>query len=317
MISIAMATYNGERFIVDQINSIISQSITDWELIICDDCSTDGTINILNTYEEKDSRIKVFRNEQNLGYARNFEKAISLCVGDYIALADQDDIWLPNHLKVLIENIGDYCISWACAKKMDAEGNISQNFVWNPGIFKKQISDYLLYHYIIKGNSFAGNSMLINKELINLSKSFSVPKGFAHDEWLLFLSCFNKGICWDNKEIITYRRCHDFNVTGIPLKQKGKLKLVINFFCESNKRRIAIVNRLKVLKEYLKKQENDLSRTITKELEVIINGAYSINPCAKILGMLLYKKRYLHIYFYETTLVKKIIRLFSYLFGIL
>ncbi|MGN0728895.1 glycosyltransferase [Treponema sp.] len=105
-VSIALATYNGEKYLREQLNSILSQSIQDFELIACDDCSTDSTLQILNEYVEKDIRIKVFANEKNLGFKKNFEKAILLCSGDYIALSDQDDIWTEKHLQVLLENIG-------------------------------------------------------------------------------------------------------------------------------------------------------------------------------------------------------------------
>ena len=91
MISIAMATYNGAKYLREQIDSILAQTIQDFELVVCDDCSSDDTWDILKQYSDADKRIKVFRNESNMGFKRNFEKAMSLCGGDYIALSDQDD----------------------------------------------------------------------------------------------------------------------------------------------------------------------------------------------------------------------------------
>lgn len=76
-----MTTYNGEKYLCEQLDSILSQTYKDFELIICDDCSKDKTSEILNKYEQKDSRIKVFINKQTLGFKKNFEKAISLCRG--------------------------------------------------------------------------------------------------------------------------------------------------------------------------------------------------------------------------------------------
>ena len=107
MISIAMATYNGEKYLREQIDSILNQTIQDFELIVCDDCSTDTTWNILQDYQSQDRRIKCYRNEENLGFKKNFEKAIGLCTGEYIALSDQDDIWLPEHLEKLVNIIGN------------------------------------------------------------------------------------------------------------------------------------------------------------------------------------------------------------------
>ena len=108
MISIALASYNGENYIREQLDSILLQSISDFELIICDDCSTDNTYQILEEYKARDSRIHIYRNEQNLGFKKNFEKAISLCKGEYIALSDQDDIWLVDHLKILLDKINNH-----------------------------------------------------------------------------------------------------------------------------------------------------------------------------------------------------------------
>ena len=80
MIGIAMTTYNGERFLREQIDSILNQTYTDFELIICDDVSSDSTVDILNEYAQKDSRIHIIQNEKNLGFLKNFEKAIRICL---------------------------------------------------------------------------------------------------------------------------------------------------------------------------------------------------------------------------------------------
>lgn len=93
-----MPTYNGGKFLREQLDSIYTQTLLPDEVIVVDDCSTDDTIKILEEYKVKYG-LKFFRNEKNLGYNKNFEKAITLCSGDYIALADQDDIWLPTKIE--------------------------------------------------------------------------------------------------------------------------------------------------------------------------------------------------------------------------
>ena len=108
MIGIAMTTYNGEKYLKEQIDSILNQTVSDFELIVCDDVSSDSTMDILNGYAAKDSRVHVFRNEENLGFLKNFEKAIRICLdrgAEYVALADQDDIWTENHLEVLADTM--------------------------------------------------------------------------------------------------------------------------------------------------------------------------------------------------------------------
>ena len=79
MISIALASYNGEKYIREQIDSILTQTIQDFELIVCDDCSTDDTLVILHEYEKKDSRIHVYENDRNLGFKKILRK-LFLCV---------------------------------------------------------------------------------------------------------------------------------------------------------------------------------------------------------------------------------------------
>ena len=93
-VSIAMATFNGERFVREQLESILAQSVSDFELVISDDTSTDGTWEILQEYSEKDNRIRIYRNNLNLGFKRNFEQAIRLCQADFIALSDQRRLYI-------------------------------------------------------------------------------------------------------------------------------------------------------------------------------------------------------------------------------
>jgi glycosyltransferase involved in cell wall biosynthesis len=105
MISICIATYNGEKYIKQQIDSILEQiSLTD-EIIICDDTSTDETVLIIKDYH--DSRIKVYKNELRMGHVRNFEKALYLTTGEYIFLSDQDDIWLPGRVVEMMKFLGE------------------------------------------------------------------------------------------------------------------------------------------------------------------------------------------------------------------
>ena len=93
LVSIALCTFNGVEFLKKQLDTIINQDYKNLEIIICDDLSKDGTKNILDKYSLEDNRIKLFYNNENLGYIKNFEKAIKNCSGEYIFLSDQDDIW--------------------------------------------------------------------------------------------------------------------------------------------------------------------------------------------------------------------------------
>src|SRR5207244_12381537 len=98
-ISVAMCTFNGSRFVAEQLTSIAAQTRPPDELIICDDCSSDETPKLVEAFIRTATfPVQLQVNEQNLGLTRNFERAIGLCKGDFIALSDQDDVWLPEKL---------------------------------------------------------------------------------------------------------------------------------------------------------------------------------------------------------------------------
>lgn len=107
MISIALPTYNGEKYIREQLDSIYNQTLVPDEVVVVDDCSTDNTVNILEEYSQRYG-LKYFVNDSNIGYNKNFEKAIRLCAGDYIALSDQDDVWFPTKIQVSYDAISKF-----------------------------------------------------------------------------------------------------------------------------------------------------------------------------------------------------------------
>lgn len=99
-ISIAMATFNGAKYLIEQLNSFKHQTRLPEELVICDDCSTDATIQILEDFSrDVNFTVKIYRNSEQLGFIKNFSKAISLCSGDLIFLSDQDDFWFPQKIQ--------------------------------------------------------------------------------------------------------------------------------------------------------------------------------------------------------------------------
>ena len=211
-VSIALATYNGEKFIREQLDSILNQSIQDFELIACDDCSTDSTLQILNEYVEKNTRIKVFANEKNLGFKKNFEKAISLCSGDYIALSDQDDIWTENHLQVLLDNIGNNDLvganAFLCDEKAKSKG-VDLLACSKIDFLPNSKDDW--FFFLLHSNIFQGAACMFKKTLIQ--KSIPIPKNVKfHDYWLALVAAAGNGVCYKNECILYYRQ-HEKNVT--------------------------------------------------------------------------------------------------------
>ena len=216
MISIAMATYNGEKYLAEQLDSILTQTVQDFELIVCDDCSSDATVEILNRYAEEDKRIKVFVNDENLGFKKNFEKAIRLCSGEYIALSDQDDVWLPEHLEKLLNLIGDADIACGNADLVNANGyRIRQRLSENGHLFCLYEKDLLLYRIICLYDPFQGASMLIRSGFLKNTGILPIPKGVLyHDAWFAACACVQRGINY-TFEIITLYRQHGDNSSGV------------------------------------------------------------------------------------------------------
>ena len=105
LLSVALCTFNGRKYLKEQIRSILDQELAVDEIVICDDCSSDDTLNVIKEIQESNNSVKwiVQHNLYTLGVTRNFEKALSLCSGDIIFLADQDDIWMPHKTRRIVE----------------------------------------------------------------------------------------------------------------------------------------------------------------------------------------------------------------------
>lgn len=107
-VSVVMATYNGEKYIREQIDSILNQSYPVHELIIQDDCSTDATPAICRDYASRHPNVSFFQNERNLGFNDNFRTAAMRATGDLVALSDDDDVWFPTKIEKQVAAIGDH-----------------------------------------------------------------------------------------------------------------------------------------------------------------------------------------------------------------
>ncbi len=207
-VSVAMATYNGSRFILEQLESIVNQTCKPQEIVICDDCSVDETVALVTSFITKhpDAGITLVRNEKNLGYQKNFEKAIKLCRSEYIALCDQDDIWIPAKLETLLEQIGDNCMIHSDAALIDENNKIIHESFTR--IYRKKtlptFTDLLLCPYI------TGCTMLFRKDL--LKDTTIIPGKIPHDYFLSLLVPSGK-IAYCGEPLVLYRQ-HGGNLIG-------------------------------------------------------------------------------------------------------
>lgn len=218
-ISVAMTTYNGEKYIIPQLYSVLNQSVKPDEVIICDDCSTDSTVSLINEFinENKLTNFRLISNENNLGYIKNFRKAISLTSGDIIFLCDQDDIWQEDKIKImaeLMENNKEIKALASAYKLIDAEGNEikgdSEKFYDPKGssLLSKVNYGKSLYYNIAQGCAEAVSS--------DIAKAYcqSTAAILPHD-WALNLLAYEKrGLYFINRELLLYR-LHGNNTTGI------------------------------------------------------------------------------------------------------
>ncbi len=134
-VSIAMCTYNGARFLSEQLESFAAQTRIPDELVVCDDGSTDDTVSLIASYAKTVGfPVRLIRNSQKLGPAKNFEKAIGLCEGEIIILSDQDDIWLSRKIETLVEAFAKHpkaVYAFSDAELVDEKGRPLGHSLWN------------------------------------------------------------------------------------------------------------------------------------------------------------------------------------------
>lgn len=212
-ISVCMATKNGGRYLSQQLTSILRQMGPGDELVISDDNSTDNTLDIVNSY--KDNRIILLNREGPSDPVKNFENALNKANGEIIVLSDQDDIWMPNKLKIvreqLRENLGKVGLMVMNGVFVDHDGNK----IFDQTIFEHSRAGKGIMKNIYD-NTYRGNCMAFTKELLNIALPFpsNIP---MHDMWLGLLAEIY-GHVYFMPEITIYNRRHVYNVTPIYFK---------------------------------------------------------------------------------------------------
>jgi len=211
-ISVAMATYNGEKYIQEQLDSLARQDLLPMELVVTDDGSTDTTLEIVEAFARSAPfEVRIFRNEARLGYADNFLKAASLCSGDLIAFCDQDDIWMERKLST-------------CARFFSGSDTMlvahSARVLLHSGLRGNQCPAYSVTRLweprLIDPFAFAlGFATIINRELLRLVDYRSRPASFrGHDRWLWFLAAGSGKIATISDDLAFYRQ-HGNNLFGV------------------------------------------------------------------------------------------------------
>ena len=306
MIEILLATYNGEKYLKDQINSILNQSYKNWRLLIFDDASVDETCNIIKFYEEKYSdKIKCFRAVKNSkSVKKSFSKLLAFSRAEYLCLADQDDVWGKDKLKCCFEYI----------KKIE-EQNKDVPILVHTDLFvvdenlnviassmmklQKLKSKEKTFRQLLVQNNITGCTVLMNRKLAELCGE--IPEGaLMHDWWLGLVACAFGIVKFLNKSTVYYRQ-HQNNFVGA--KNVFSLKYFLNrvFNAKDVKKRIKLTyaqseeflkmyeemltyDNINILKKYLEIKDCKKLRKILK----LVGGGFLKDGIFRKIGQIFY-----------------------------
>lgn len=222
-ISVAICTYNGERFLQEQLKSIIDQTVPPDEIIICDDQSKDSSVKVAESILKRwHGEWRIFVNETNLGFKKNFPKAISLCHGDIIFLADQDDVWNPRKIEMMMPVFEDESVILAFhdAELVDERLNQVYPSFWETMNFDYNLFQKKNYRIVFEHNVMQGAACCFRKELF--SKACPFPSNVIHDEWLLLIGLCEGKVIPVNKALLKYRQACNV-IGGKPLTKLEKI----------------------------------------------------------------------------------------------
>ena len=205
-ISVVVCVYNGAQFIEEQLASIIVQTYGVAEIIVVDDASSDDTFEVVKRAAARDNRIALYKNEFNIGFTANFEKAMKMANHDFIAIADQDDIWNLHKIEKMMaafkpDAAAIYCDSVHFSKKIPAVPVANKKNRRIQGTEVRKLSMY---------NTVSGHALIIRKSL--LAQALPIPTNIYYDWWLALQAATNGGLQFLD-EILVYQRVHDNNAT--------------------------------------------------------------------------------------------------------
>jgi len=221
MISVCIAAYNGEKYIKEQLDSILYQLSAEDEVIISDDGSTDSTLEVIEKIN--DERIKVFKNQGKHGYAHNFENALKNAIGDYIFFADQDDVWLPNKVEMMLPFLKEDNLvitnAYVVNDNLEKQGKLSQWRKYKKGYARN------LYKSV-----YTGCTCAFTKKIKEYSLPFPQTKWIQHDNWMGLLCELKFNVLYIDEPLILYRR-HQTNTSGVGSKSTKSFWFMLQYRC--------------------------------------------------------------------------------------
>ncbi|MFQ2902903.1 glycosyltransferase family 2 protein [Aeromonas caviae] len=251
---VILAAYNGEKFIEQQIDSILNQSVQPQHIFIRDDASSDNTCVILNKFNNI-KNITIIRGEYNLGYVKNFECLVSKTTSDIVFFSDQDDVWLPNKAEILLSEL--YNNESSTTVFSDAyivsEDLVEIGYLWWQVGFSLNKNNI---RNILNGNYVTGATMAVKREF--LVSLIPFPNDVPHDFYIAFTSLLKNSLLPVDEKLIKYRQ-HSLNVIGI--KKRSFIWRFFNAFGRDavNKRLRSYIEKQQLLDKGVKENPDALN----------------------------------------------------------
>jgi glycosyltransferase involved in cell wall biosynthesis len=211
-LSIALCTWNGEAHLGAQLDSIAAQTRPPDELIACDDASTDGTLRMLEGFAARSPfPVRIHANADNAGTARNFERAIALCAGEIVALADQDDVWMPRKLEMIEEVFSrrpSAGLVFSDAELVDEDLKPLGVGLWERVEFtpkrRAMFDAGNAWKALLARNVVTGATMAFRRSF--LGKIVPFPPSWVHDAWIAFIVSLYADLARIDEPLIRYRQ---------------------------------------------------------------------------------------------------------------
>ena len=215
--SVALCTYNGAKYIKEQLDSIVNQTIKPAQIIVSDDGSKDETLDIAEkVLSESNIEYIIVHNKENRGVTHNFQNAFSYCANSIIFCSDQDDVWVPQKAEKMLlvyEKHPEAMLVFSDGELVDGDLNLLGCNIWKAiGITPEKISEGDWFHYLMKTCLITGAAMSFKRELLN--DVDEIPEEWLHDGWLAFAAVTRKGLVPCNERLFLYRQ-HGNNEVGM------------------------------------------------------------------------------------------------------
>ncbi len=217
LVSIALASFNGARFLAQQIESLLSQDYENLEIVISDDGSSDGTVEIIESYALKDPRIRFLPVDGHRGYVGNFMRAFRACRGNLISPCDQDDVWYPEKTRRLVDAMGDASLVYCNSRFVDEKNNpLGKSFSDTSNMLSGSDSRGLIFC-----TSICGHAMLFKADLLDFETACD---DIAYIDWFISFLAMEKGRVEYFDEILVDWRQHEDSTTFHVRSKKKPLK---------------------------------------------------------------------------------------------